>query len=79
MDAEYHSGVLASEHTGNVPERSDLKKWLVRRVECMRGHMVRVHDCGLHSIHALTLCFDARRTSTSKYFQHSVSAMYHFT
>jgi hypothetical protein len=22
-----------------VPERSDLKKWLVRRVECMRGYI----------------------------------------
>ena len=30
--------VTASDHTGgNVPERPDLKKWLVRRVECMRG------------------------------------------
>lgn len=37
MDAEYHANVLASDHTGKVPERSDLKKWLVRRVECMRG------------------------------------------
>ncbi len=36
-DNEYHANVTASDHTGNVPERSDLKKWLVRRVECMRG------------------------------------------
>jgi hypothetical protein len=39
MDGEYHAKVLASEHTGNVPERHDLKKWLVRRVECMRGEV----------------------------------------
>lgn len=39
LDARYHAGVLASEHTGNVPERPDLKKWLVRRVECMRGEI----------------------------------------
>lgn len=25
--------------SGNVAERPDLKKWLVRRVECMRGHV----------------------------------------
>jgi GH15 family glucan-1,4-alpha-glucosidase len=37
LDAEYHANVVKSDHTGNVPERSDLKKWLVRRVECMRG------------------------------------------
>lgn len=37
LDNEYHANVTASEHTGNVPERPDLKKWLVRRVECMRG------------------------------------------
>jgi GH15 family glucan-1,4-alpha-glucosidase len=36
-DIEYHANVLASDHTGRVPERPDLKKWLVRRVECMRG------------------------------------------
>jgi GH15 family glucan-1,4-alpha-glucosidase len=36
-DAKYHTNVIASNHTGNVPERPDLKKWLVRRVECMRG------------------------------------------
>lgn len=40
VDGEYHANVIASEHTGIVPERSDLKKWLVRRVECMRGSMV---------------------------------------
>jgi GH15 family glucan-1,4-alpha-glucosidase len=37
LDGEYHTNVLASEHTGNVTDRPDLKKWLVRRVECMRG------------------------------------------
>ncbi|KAI8939089.1 hypothetical protein NX059_004928 [Plenodomus lindquistii] len=37
LDAEYHNRVLTSDHTGNVPERPDLKKWLVRRVECIRG------------------------------------------
>ncbi|KAF1848550.1 glycoside hydrolase family 15 protein [Cucurbitaria berberidis CBS 394.84] len=37
LDNEYHANVTASEHTGNVPERPDLKKWLIRRVECMRG------------------------------------------
>jgi hypothetical protein len=31
--------VLASEHTGNVPDRPDFKHWLVRRVECLRGHV----------------------------------------
>ena len=36
-DAKYHANVVASNHTGSVPERPDLKKWLVRRVECMRG------------------------------------------
>lgn len=36
-DAQFHANVIASEHTGKVPERPDLKKWLVRRVECMRG------------------------------------------
>ncbi|KAF2853669.1 glycoside hydrolase family 15 protein [Plenodomus tracheiphilus IPT5] len=39
LDAEYHANVLTSDHTGNVPERPDLKKWLVRRVECIRGTM----------------------------------------
>lgn len=37
QDNAYHANVTASDHTGNVPERPDLKKWLVRRVECMRG------------------------------------------
>ncbi|EUC51290.1 glycoside hydrolase family 15 protein [Bipolaris oryzae ATCC 44560] len=36
-DAQFHANVIASEHNGNVPERPDLKKWLVRRAECMRG------------------------------------------
>ncbi|KAH6644065.1 glycosyl hydrolase [Boeremia exigua] len=39
MDAQYHTQVLASKHTGEVPERTDLRKWLVRRVECMRGEI----------------------------------------
>ncbi|KAL6707561.1 hypothetical protein ACN47E_003910 [Coniothyrium glycines] len=39
LDTEYHANVLASDHTGNVPERPDLKKWLIRRVECMRGRI----------------------------------------
>ncbi|KAF2027906.1 Six-hairpin glycosidase [Setomelanomma holmii] len=38
-DAAYQDTVLASEHTGKVPERADLRKWLVRRVECMRGYV----------------------------------------
>ncbi|KAH7091094.1 Six-hairpin glycosidase-like protein [Paraphoma chrysanthemicola] len=38
-DAEYQAKVIASEHTGDVPDRADLKKWLVRRVECMRGYV----------------------------------------
>ncbi|KAF1836334.1 hypothetical protein BDW02DRAFT_637937 [Decorospora gaudefroyi] len=37
LDAQYHANVVAGDHTGNVSERPDLKKWLVRRVECMRG------------------------------------------
>ena len=46
MDAEYHAQVIASKHTGDVTERSDLKKWLVRRVECMRGEVdVNVEVC----------------------------------
>jgi GH15 family glucan-1,4-alpha-glucosidase len=46
MDAEYHAKVIASKHTGDVPERSDLKQWLVRRVECMRGEVdVNVEVC----------------------------------
>jgi hypothetical protein len=36
-DAKYHENVLASEHNTLVLERPDLKKWLIRRVECMRG------------------------------------------
>ncbi|KAH8724495.1 glycosyl hydrolase [Phaeosphaeriaceae sp. PMI808] len=39
FDAEYHAGVLSSKYTGNVPERPDIKKWLVRRVECIRGYI----------------------------------------
>lgn len=39
FDATYHAGVLASEHKGSVVERPDIKKWLVRRVECMRGQI----------------------------------------
>lgn len=46
MDAEYHARVIASKHTGDVPERPDLKQWLVRRVECMRGEVdVNVEVC----------------------------------
>lgn len=37
MDAEYHAKVIGSDHTGQVSDRPDLKKWLIRRVECMRG------------------------------------------
>ncbi|CAA9957174.1 Glycosyl hydrolase [Pyrenophora teres f. maculata] len=36
-DVSYHANVITSDHTGNIPERPDLHKWLVRRVECMRG------------------------------------------
>ncbi|KAH9869306.1 hypothetical protein IAQ61_006512 [Plenodomus lingam] len=39
LDAEYHANVISSDHTGKVPDRPDLKKWLVRRVECIRGSM----------------------------------------
>jgi GH15 family glucan-1,4-alpha-glucosidase len=43
MDAEFHASVLRSKHRGEVlnerDERPDLKKWLVRRVECMRGEI----------------------------------------
>ena len=46
MDADYHARVMRSKHTGDVTERSDLKKWLVRRVECMRGEVdVNVEVC----------------------------------
>lgn len=46
MDAQYHAQVLASKHTGDVAERADLRKWLVRRVECMRGEVdVNVEVC----------------------------------
>jgi hypothetical protein len=27
LDAEYHARVVASDHTGNVADRPDLKKW----------------------------------------------------
>jgi hypothetical protein len=40
MDADYHRRVVASDHTGDVLERPDLKKWLVRRAECIRGYIV---------------------------------------
>ncbi|KAJ4383546.1 hypothetical protein N0V86_001599 [Didymella sp. IMI 355093] len=46
MDTEYHAKVIASKHNGDIPERSDLKQWLVRRVECMRGEVdVNVEVC----------------------------------
>lgn len=46
MDSDYHAQVMRSKHTGDVTERSDLKKWLVRRVECMRGEVdVNVEVC----------------------------------
>jgi hypothetical protein len=43
MDAEFHARVLRGKQRGEVlnerDERPDLKKWLVRRVECMRGEI----------------------------------------
>lgn len=43
IDAEFHARVLESKQAGDVldsnNERPDLKKWLVRRVECMRGEI----------------------------------------
>jgi hypothetical protein len=27
LDAEYHARVVTSDHTGNVADRPDLKKW----------------------------------------------------
>lgn len=51
-DTEYHAQVIASKHTGDVLERPDLKKWLVRRVECMRGEVdVHVEVCPAFSEH----------------------------
>ncbi len=58
MDADFHAKVLKGKQKGEVvndrEERSDLKKWLVRRVECMRGEVdVNVEvfpafsECGL--------------------------------
>lgn len=42
-DAAYHEKVVHGKQKGEVcntgDERSDLKKWLVRRVECMRGEV----------------------------------------
>jgi hypothetical protein len=38
-DEKYHTAVIASDHTGKVPDRPDFKHWLVRRVECMRGQI----------------------------------------
>lgn len=42
-DAEFHAKVLRGKQRGEVlnpsDERSDLKKWLVRRVECMRDQV----------------------------------------
>ena len=42
-DADYHERVVHGKQKGEVcntsDERPDLKKWLVRRVECMRGEV----------------------------------------
>jgi GH15 family glucan-1,4-alpha-glucosidase len=42
-DAEFHASVLKGKQRGEVltngAERPDLKKWLIRRVECMRGEI----------------------------------------
>lgn len=57
-DAEYHANVIASDHTGNVPERPDLKKWLVRRVECIRGSM----DVNVEVLPAFNYAQDAHTT-----------------
>lgn len=58
MDAEYHAKVIASKHTGDVPERPDLKQWLVRRVECMRGTVdVNVEVCPAFSkVNEIDIC-----------------------
>lgn len=53
MDAQYHAQVLASKHTGDVAERTDLRKWLVRRVECMRGEV----DVNVEVCPAFSKCF----------------------
>jgi GH15 family glucan-1,4-alpha-glucosidase len=43
MDAEFHASVLRGKQRGEIltegGDRKDLKKWLVRRVECMRGEV----------------------------------------
>ena len=43
MDAVYHDKVVHGKQRGEAcgagDERPDLKKWLVRRVECMRGEV----------------------------------------
>jgi hypothetical protein len=52
LDAEYHARVVASDHTGNVYDRPDLKKWLVRRVQCMRGEI----DVNVEVFPAFSMC-----------------------
>lgn len=43
IDADYHGKVVHGAHQGEAcnshQDRPDLKKWLVRRVECMRGQV----------------------------------------
>ncbi|KAF1963500.1 Six-hairpin glycosidase [Byssothecium circinans] len=43
LDAEFHARVLKSRHDGKglggEGERPDMRKWLVRRVECLRGEI----------------------------------------
>lgn len=75
MDADYHAGVVASEHTGNVPERLDLKKWLVRRVECMRGHIVSASIYRIPRTLALITDFNTYRTSMLTFSLLSVSML----
>jgi GH15 family glucan-1,4-alpha-glucosidase len=37
--AAFHNDIVSAKPKGAVPNRSDLKKWLVRRVECLRGEI----------------------------------------
>lgn len=61
MDSEYHAHVVASNSSGNIPERPDLKKWLVRRVECMRGEV----DVDVEVFPAFSECALRHQTETA--------------
>ncbi|KAF2278008.1 Six-hairpin glycosidase [Westerdykella ornata] len=62
LDAEYHANVLASDFTGTVPDRPDLKKWLVRRVECLRGQV----DVDIEVLPAFNYAQDKHTTEVCK-------------